>query len=81
MNPVWNIQIHVDLDNFMSFQTVPKADFCSCNTDNCNVAIDLGTRKCYHCSNEEKLFECENPDAYGNEVICDGFCFLASYSK
>ena len=59
----------------------PDVDICACNRDNCNVAVDLGTRKCHQCSSEEKVFECENPDDEGNEVTCDGYCAIISYSK
>ena len=58
----------------------PDVDICACNRDNCNEAVDLGgTRKCHQCS-EEKQFECENPDDEGNEVTCDGYCAIISYS-
>ena len=55
-------------------------DICACNRDNCNKAVDLGTRKCHQCSSEEKVFECENPDEEGSEVTCDGYCAIISYS-
>ena len=62
------------------FQYVSDADICACNRDNCNKAIDLGTRKCYQCSSEEKVFECEKPDDKGSEVTCNGYCAIISYS-
>ena len=58
----------------------PDVDICACNRDNCNKAVDLGTRKCHQCSSEEKVFECENPDDEGSEVTCDGYCAIISYS-
>ena len=64
----------------MPFQNVVNADVCTCNKDNCNKAVDLGTRKCYQCSTKDKIFECEKPDDEGTEVTCNGYCMFGTYS-
>ena len=64
-----------------SLQTVQDVDICTCNTDNCNQAVDLGgTRKCHQCSFDEKSLECKTPEDYGKEVTCEGYCAIISYS-